>query len=191
MLLADVISAGDDVGVTSRARVDQLSREAHWLGQLLRAYEWATSGTSAEEWAPPASAVRVDALAAEVLAGLRLTSMARVRYDAEPAWVFANRLAMWRAMRNVLDNAFRAAGQNGQIEVRVFVADGRAVVQIDDDGPGFGAGPKGLASIGLGIVQDFAAERDGSVEICHSALGGSCVRIVLPALADALDEQTS
>lgn len=189
MLLADVVAA-DEVSVGSRARLDQLSREAHWLGQLLRAYDEATASSGADLWSPPATAVRVDILAGEVLSGLRLTSMAKVRFNTATAWTYANRLTLWRALRNVLDNAFRAAGQNGQIDVRVWAEDDRATVQVDDDGPGFGAGPKGFASMGLGMVQDFAVERGGALEICPSELGGSCVRIVLPALADSRERES-
>lgn len=190
MLLADVVSDSADVGAGSRARLDQLGREAHWLGQLLSAYDEATTRGSHDELGLPAGEVSVDALTSEVLSGLRLTSTAKVQLTASSARCYANRLGLWRALRNLLDNAFRAAGQDGQIDVAVFVQEDRdVVIQIDDDGPGFGAGPKGLASLGLGIVQDFVVESGGSIELRPSKLGGSCVRIVLPAITDASDRQ--
>jgi signal transduction histidine kinase len=183
MLLADVISGSDDVGPGSKARVDQLGREAQWLNQLLRAYDDATAHPAIEQWRPPAAAVRLDVLAGEVLAGLRLTTMAQVRLATVPSWTQANRLALWRALRNIMDNAFRAAGQSGQVDVRVAIEGDRVVAQVDDNGPGFGSGPRGFASLGLGIVQDFAVERGGAIEIRPSELGGSCVRLVLPGLS--------
>jgi signal transduction histidine kinase len=182
MLLAEVVRASDDVGAASRIRLEQLGRETHWLDELLQIYDDATAPGQPDDTAPPASPVRVDLIAGEVLAAMRMTSMAQVQLRATPAWTVANPLALWRALRNVVQNAFRAAGRDGRVEVRVAVESDRIVAQIDDNGPGFGLGPTGIASLGLGIVQDFAVDHGGVVEITGSELGGSCVRLVLPAL---------
>lgn len=182
-LLASVVGEAADVGAASQARATQIQREARWLEELLRAYADASPDPPASTWTPPAERIRVDRLAGEVVAALRLTSMARVRFEAVEAWTYGNRLALWRALRNLMDNAFRAAGPHGSVRVRIALEGDWAVAQIDDDGPGFGAGPAGLASLGLGIVQDIAAERGGSLEIRTSTLGGGCVRILLPAVS--------
>jgi signal transduction histidine kinase len=182
MLLAEVVQSSDDVGPASRVRLEQLGRETHWLDELLQIYDNATRCGQRDDAAPPASPVRVDLIAGEVLAAMRMTTMAQVQLRATPAWTVANPLALWRALRNVVQNAFRAAGQNGRVEVRVELEADRIVAQIDDDGPGFGLGPTGIASLGLGIVQDFAVDHGGVVEIAGSELGGSCIRLVLPAL---------
>jgi signal transduction histidine kinase len=91
-------------------------------------------------------------------------------------------LALWRALRNVLDNACRVAG--GRVDVKVVNEQGWIAIQVDDDGPGFGSGstPKtgGLASLGLGIVHDLVSGYGGSLEIRHCELGGARVRILLP-----------
>jgi signal transduction histidine kinase len=63
------------------------------------------------------------------------------------------------------------------------IVDGWTVVQVDDDGPGFGAGAPGVSSLGLGIAQDLADAAGGDLEICRGALGGCCVRLRLPAAA--------
>ncbi len=181
-LLAAVVGESTDVGPASQARATQIQREARWLEELLRAYADVSPDPPATTWAPPAERIRIDRLAGEVVAALRLTSMARVRFEAVEAWTYGNRLALWRALRNLMDNAFRAAGPNGTVRVRIAIEADWAITQIDDDGPGFGAGPAGLASLGLGIVQDIAAERGGSLEIRTSTLGGGCVRILLPAV---------
>ncbi len=182
-LLAAVVGEAADVGAASRARAAQIQREARWLEELLRAYAEATPDPPPATWSPPAERIRVDRLAGEVVAALRLTSMARVRFEAVEVWTYGNRLALWRALRNLMDNAFRAAGPQGSVRVRIAIEGEWAVAQIDDDGPGFGAGPAGLASLGLGIVQDIAAERGGSLEIRTSTLGGGCVRVLLPAVS--------
>ena len=181
MLLADVVRGSKDIGTDSRTRIEQLSCEVRWLEELVRTYDDVADRDTLDQ-APPAGPVRVDMIAAEVLAAMRMTSMARVQLRTTPAWTMANPLALWRALRNIVQNAFRAAGQGGRVEVKVSVDADRVFAQIDDDGPGFGLGPNGASSLGLGIVQDFAVDRGGVVEIRDSELGGSCVRLVLPAV---------
>ena len=183
VLLADVVGASPEISASTRWRVEQLGHEAQWLEELLRAYDHVVGASMGPEWSPPVTPIRLDLLAAEVLAGLRLVSMAEVSLSAMPVRVRANRLASWRALRNVTENAFRAAGPAGHVSVRVGVDSDQAYVQIDDDGPGFGNGPSGIASLGLGIVQNYAAERGGVVEIRVSELGGCCVRVLIPALS--------
>jgi len=92
----------------------------------------------------------------------------------------ADRLAFWRAVRNLIDNAVRAAGPAGHVEVTLYDEDGWAVVQVDDDGPGFGAAKPGLGSLGLGIVQDMTGAWGGHLQIRHRSRGGASVRMLLP-----------
>jgi C4-dicarboxylate-specific signal transduction histidine kinase len=89
-------------------------------------------------------------------------------------------LALWRALRNVLDNACRVAAS--RVDVKVVSEQGWIVIQVDDDGPGFGSTSKtgGLASLGLGIVHDLVSGYGGSLEMRHCELGGARVRILLP-----------
>jgi len=180
MMLASVIGSADDVGTVSRTRSGQIADEARWLEHLLAAYDLAHLDPDATS--PATEPVRVDRLAADVAAAMALAGSTTVTVYADEAWAYVAELALWRALRNVMDNAFRAAGEDGRVAVRVYVDDGWAVAQVDDDGPGFGAGPPGLASLGLGIVQDFAAEYGGVLEIGAGALDGGRARILLPAV---------
>jgi signal transduction histidine kinase len=178
MMLASVIGSADDVGIASRIRSEQILGEARWMRRLLRAYDAVREPTDPAAQPRPVS---VDRIAAEVVAALRLSGPTRVTLRADQAWADVEELGLWRALRNVVDNAFRAAGGQGTVEVKVRVADGWTVTQVDDDGPGFGAGPPGLASLGLGIVQDFTTGSGGALQIGRSTLGGSRVQIWLPA----------
>jgi signal transduction histidine kinase len=182
MLLASVVRSASDVGPASRARAEHLLGEARWLEQLLGAYD-DTTRTDTSRWSLPVERVRLDALALEVLAAWQLTSRVRASVDLAEAWAYVNRLMLWRALRNVVDNAYRAVGPVGAVQVRVVVEDGWSVVQVDDDGPGFGAALPSLASLGLGIVHDFVTEFGGAVEMGSGELGGGCVRILLPPSA--------
>ncbi|HEX6074653.1 MAG TPA: sensor histidine kinase [Micromonosporaceae bacterium] len=164
--------------MASRIRSEQILGEARWMRRLLRAYD---AVQCPEEPAPQPRPVSVDRIAAEVVAALRLGGDATVTLRAEQAWADVEELDLWRALRNVVDNAVRAAGEHGTVAVQVYLDDGWAVTEVDDDGPGFGAGPPGLASLGLGIVRDFTDGSGGSLQIGQSRLGGSLVQIRLPA----------
>ena len=180
MLLAEVVAAGPELAPESRHRLRQLASEAHWLNQLVGAYHDARQASRPEEWQSPFSVVRVDLLVHEVLAGVSLTSGCEVRCAAVPGTVWTNRLCLWRALRNLLDNAVRAA--DALVEVTVTAGADWVTIAIDDDGPGFGKGRKGFASLGLGIVQDYAVANGGRVEVERSRLGGCSVRLLLPGL---------
>jgi signal transduction histidine kinase len=85
-----------------------------------------------------------------------------------------------RSVRNVLDNAARAAGKNGAILVSVVPSLMGTSIAIEDDGPGFGALPA-QHSIGLKIVDRTLSEAGGSLEITTSkALGGARVALTFP-----------
>jgi signal transduction histidine kinase len=179
IMLASAMSVADDVGPASRKRVDALLGETRWLDHLLRRLD--EDDDRPEDHLPSPERVRVDELVGEIVAGLRLASFRKVAYDPAPAWAHIDPLALWRAVRNILDNACRIAGD--RVDVSVLCQDGWTIVQVDDDGPGFGAGPGGLASLGLGIVHDLVTGYGGGLEVSRCELGGARVRIQLPSAA--------
>jgi signal transduction histidine kinase len=177
IMLASAMSVADDVGPASRKRVDALLGETRWLDHLLRRLDEDDYGP--EEDLPNPERVRVDELVGEIVAGVRLASIRQVGYASGPAWAHIDPLALWRAVRNILDNACRIAGK--RVDVSVAAKDGWTVVQVDDDGPGFGGGASGLASLGLGIVHDLVSGYGGGLEVRRCELGGARVRILLPS----------
>jgi signal transduction histidine kinase len=182
MMLASAIEGADDVGQESKTRVQQLIGETRWLGMLLRQLDDDVPEPS--RLGLPTELVRVDTLVEEIAAALQLSTWTQVSFVGDVAFAHVDRLALWRAVRNMLDNACRAAGSSGRVTARVFVESGWTVAEIDDDGPGFGKGVRrGLASLGFGIIHDFVAEYGGSMELRQGELGGACVRIQLPAAA--------
>jgi signal transduction histidine kinase len=178
MLLASMLSTAPDVGADSRNRARQILGETRWLDQLHRAYDnsLGADGTTA----PMAEPVRLDLLGAEVVGAMQLSTFVQISFTGTPVWARVDRLAFWRALRNLVGNAVRAAGPEGEVETRVEAEDGWAVVHVDDNGPGFGAVPPGTASLGLGIVQDLAAAWGGELEIRRGVLGGCGVTLRLP-----------
>ena len=178
-LLASLIATSNDIGEASRARATQLVRELCWLGKLLQAHEDLQADRTSP--LPPAERLRVDDVVQEVIAGLRLTHSTAVTVEATEAWTTATRLDVWRVLRNVLENAFRAAGPSGRVRVRVGTAGGAVTVQVDEDGPGFGAAPAGLASLGLSIVRDLLDLHCGRLVLTTSDMGGGSVHVLMPA----------
>jgi signal transduction histidine kinase len=175
IMLASAVSVSDDVGAGSRERIEQLLGETRWLDHLLRQLDEDDDPVPM----PSPERIRVDELTAEVVAGVRLATAHRVGFTAQQAWARMDPLALWRALRNVLDNACRVA--RGRVDLTVSADQGWVVIQVDDDGPGFGAGTKGMASLGLGIVHDLVSAHGGSLEIRCCELGGARVRLLLPA----------
>ncbi|HEY8478474.1 MAG TPA: HAMP domain-containing sensor histidine kinase [Spirillospora sp.] len=190
IMLASAVAAAEDVGDTSRARIEQILGETRWLDHLLRRLD---ADDGPDETPPPLTeCIRVDELTAEVVTGMRLSTSHEVCFTGGEAWAHMDPVALWRAVRNVLDNACRVADR--RVDVRVEPHQGWIVIQVDDDGPGFGTVPAGspaasargrarpgLASLGLGIVHDLLSGYGGSLEIRACEMGGARVRMLLPA----------
>lgn len=180
MMLASMLSTSAEIDENSRRQARLIVGETRWLDQLHLAYEAAIEQGS-DVSAPGPDTTRLDLVAAEVVEAARLSTMTKISWTFQESTARIERLAFWRGLRNLVDNAARAAGPDGQVKVMITNANGWVTTQVDDDGPGFGAIPAGRASLGLGIVQQMVASVGGQLEIERGALGGSCVRILLPA----------
>lgn len=91
---------------------------------------------------------------------------------ADPALV-------WRMMTNLVGNAMRAAGPDGHVEVTVGNERG-IVIEVADDGPGFGAAATGWASLGLWVVTALANTCGCVVEVHQAEPQGARVRLTFP-----------
>jgi signal transduction histidine kinase len=93
--------------------------------------------------------------------------------------VQASPALLWRVLTNVVDNAGRAAGHGGRIRVAISQP-AETIIEVADNGPGFGAGEAGTAALGLEIVDSLLSSCDGTMDVAVPAGGGTVVRIVLP-----------
>jgi len=180
MLLASLLADGDDVGPDGRRTASQLLQETRWLLELQNAYQ----DTAAEDDVAGTLSlepVRLDLCALQIVAALGLSARTAIEISTAEVWAVADRLALWRALRNIVGNAIRAAGPAGRVSVRVEGWGLWAVAQVDDDGPGFGAARPGAAAMGLDIVYESVAACGGHLEIFQSSLGGCGVRVRMPA----------
>jgi signal transduction histidine kinase len=118
--------------------------------------------------------------------------------------VSGDRAALWRALRNLGDNAVRHA--NAQVVFALAVQDGAVVLDVDDDGPGISAADRqrvferfvrlddarardaGGSGLGLAIVSEVVGAHRGTISIGSSTLGGARFEVRLPAI-DALEDE--
>ncbi|HEY3557747.1 MAG TPA: sensor histidine kinase [Kribbella sp.] len=125
--------------------------------------------------------VNLTQLAGECAAGARLTYRVPVIFERAARVVIAGDGALLRrAVGNLLDNACRAAGGGGHVQLRVDAIGGEAYVEVSDDGPGFGEIASGTGH-GLQVVAAAARAFDGRIEVISLPGSGTTVRLCLPA----------
>ncbi len=98
----------------------------------------------------------------------------------EPVEAFGDPVMLRRALINVLDNATRAAGDAGRVRVRVSSMAGEALVEVADDGDGFGRIPS-VSGLGMSIVDQALRACRGRLEISSGPGPGTTVRMRIPA----------
>jgi signal transduction histidine kinase len=158
----------DDV----RQRLDEMSARASYVAQMMSD---AVEGRTCPE------DVDVTELVVQAAADIRLRSSVSCRAFGRSVKLLADVPLLRRAVLNILDNAVRAAGPAGTVLATVRPIRIGAVIQVDDNGPGWGHGPRGRASLGLDIVRQCADAHGGSVTFGASPLGGARVCLSLPA----------
>lgn len=164
-----------DLPPAARERLRQITMEARRISELCRHVLGHGDGPVA---------VSLGDLAAEVVASAGVASLARVTFEGEAAVVEAEPAALRRALGNLVDNAVRAAGPGGQVEVTTHLGPMVATVVVSDSGPGFGEGATGVSGLGMRIAGRVARELGGRLDIGTSArLGGAEVTLSLPSLA--------
>jgi signal transduction histidine kinase len=170
--LVEIALVQADIPESVQRCLEQIAKEAHYATDtclLLLAEEHRET-------------VRLDRLVDAAVESAYTTYSGSLSTTASPAEVMGDPIALRRAITNLFDNACRAAGETGQVEIRVGVGDADTVlVEVHDSGPGFGAGPRGRATVGLAVVRRVAVSHGGQIVVTSSPLGGACVRLELAA----------
>jgi two-component system, OmpR family, sensor histidine kinase RstB len=168
-----------------RWHLDNMEAQVDDLGDLVRASLGILVPDPAGEAEVDVRSLEVNTSVAATVRCFAVTWPGRIATCfGETAVVVAPPQMFRRSVRNVLDNAARAAGKQGAIVVSVVPSLTGTSIIIEDNGPGFGAIPA-QHSIGLKIVHRTVSEAGGRLEITTSELlGGACVELFFPLVRD-------
>jgi signal transduction histidine kinase len=164
-----------------RHQLEQIVTEAHWISKIIHDM---LNGPGV-----PADAAAVDilTLVRDTVKSERLTCAAQIvlqQTDQTPRYLMASGTRLRRALANVLANATRAAGPGGQVNLTERADGNTEVIEVVDDGPGFGSMAVGNGTgIGLQIADRLLAECGGRLQIERLHSGQTLVRLLLPILA--------
>jgi heavy metal sensor kinase len=198
----DVSLRADDLPPPARAVLLSAREE---VDRMARTVEDLLTLAALDDGAVPDRA-RLDlaALAATVLERVRPVAVGRgVILDdrAEPVDVLADAEQLERAIRNVLENAIAFSPPGGTVIVRARRRDARALLTVEDHGPGiapehrervfdrfFRVDPSrtratGGSGLGLAIARELVAAHGGRTWIADGAVG-ALVGIELPAAGE-------
>lgn len=171
--LSDGLHEDSSLSPAARERVSLMRRE---LEQLLELADRGLRARVRADWCD----LREVAEQLVTLASLTTSTVVHLVPGPEAA-VRGDRSTVHRMLANVLDNAVRAAGPEGTVEVALSrVPPSSMAVEIVDDGPGFGRGTAGTASLGLGIVTGLARTCGANVRIGPARSSGTRARLTFP-----------
>jgi len=121
--------------------------------------------------------------------------------DAPPSLTVRGDAAALRILaRNLIDNAIRYSGARGKVHVQLVADGARAVMRVDDSGPGIPAadrervfdrfyrrdsGDTAGSGLGLAIVRAVAERHGAQVDLQDAPLGGLRVEVRLPVAPSA------
>ncbi len=180
-----LVSVGTSDAPDAVQRLQLVEREVDWMAELL------SPEHSGEPDGGPVAVVDLAEVVSEAWRSIAATSPCDVRLLRESSVnVTADAVELRRSVRNLIDNAVRAAGAGGRVDLRVRSVGGRAVLEVTDDGPGFGRIPH-QQGLGLVTVRLFAAEVRGSLEVGRSPSGGTRLTLTMPRLLPAPVSQVS
>lgn len=131
---------------------------------------------------PRSTSVDVAVVVRECVELTRLVSKVPIDTDLPgPTEALANPSLLRRAVLNVLNNATRAAGVGGRVNVEVGRDGDDVWIEIGDDGVGFGRIPA-VSGLGMAIVEAAVRSSHGSLEIVSGPAPGTRVRLRLPSV---------
>lgn len=171
-LMLTQLPQGRELDDETRHRLDLLHATLTHAGELLQ------HATAPRE--PERCVLDVSRLVEDCVRVPRFRGKVRVaRQEQEPLLVAGDPMLLHRAVDNMIDNATRAAGDDGDIVVRLGAQDDTVWIAVEDNGPGFGRIGHGTGR-GLSVVYEAARACDGRLEIASGPGPGTSVRVILP-----------
>ncbi|HKN98927.1 MAG TPA: HAMP domain-containing sensor histidine kinase [Pseudonocardiaceae bacterium] len=170
--LIDVVRGDSELSDESDLQLRRAERELAMLFAVIS--HW----LNGQEGADGSGEVDVRALAREVAQLAEVEHGVTVELVPGPdVLVPVSAEVVWRVITNVVDNAARAAGPGGRVEVSVG-RDTEVVVEVRDTGPGFDGVPDGTT--GLRVVTSLLDSVGGRFEVLTGTTDGTTVRAVFP-----------
>jgi signal transduction histidine kinase len=165
--LVSAVRADPALHADSHRRLALIEREVERLQELV--------GLRSEDAGEPE--VSLTELIADVADPLALRGPATVVTVPSPdVRVYVDDRALWRLLSNLVHNAVRAAGSHGT--VRLVVRSGPPpMIEVQDDGPGFGAGPRGHRGLGLQASRVLASRCGATLTFTPAEGGGTVARV--------------
>jgi two-component system OmpR family sensor kinase len=189
-------AAGDGEREAALGAVKEgITRSMHVVEQLLT-----LARQEPEAGARPFDGVELVELARQVISELMPFAEAKAidlgMVRAEPHRITGDREGLRVLIANLVDNAVRYAPERGRVDLSTFVADGEAVIEVADTGPGIPAeergrvfdrfyrragGGAGGSGLGLAIVKKVVERHGGRIALADGPGGrGLTARVTLP-----------
>ena len=137
--------------------------------------------------------------AAPALEALATTGGVRLGVEPSAAPVRGSAPMLFRVVFNLAENAIKYAGAGAHVAVGTRIEDGRAVLEVRDDGPGIAdedrdrifdrfyradpARERGGSGLGLPLTRAIVLLHGGEIGVTSTPGAGSCFRVTLPLAA--------
>lgn len=177
--LAAAALAEPGLPAAASARMEEIIEQAEWLAKLIQHALHSAASDATYDNLSDLLEVAHEAVAAECMTW---PGQVTVVGTAAPVLISVEPVQLHRMIANLLGNAMRAAGPDGQVTVTFAREDGTARLCIEDTGPGFGKIKRGLG-LGLAAVQREASRHGGRLDCGDAEGGGARVCLTLPLAA--------
>jgi len=199
----ETLLEADPVDGRTRGRfLRKIRRQSNRLGALVS--DLLTLSRIESSSGPPEEVLDLRSPAGEVLNLLGPASEERglelvAEFPEEAVEVLGEEEAIRQALSNLVDNAVKYSSAGGRVVVRLQAQNGRAVLEVEDEGPGIASEhldriferfyrvdrarsrELGGTGLGLAIVKNVARRHGGGVEVESERDRGSTFRLWLPA----------
>lgn len=189
----ELARSGPDDPSADREALDHISRESRRLRSIVEDLLWLARFDAAPERPSPRP---VDLGASALVGAERFAAVAGARgielvTAVQEGWIAAPGEWVDRLIGTLLDNACRYAPTGGTVRVTAGAQGGRAVLRVEDDGPGIPLADQALlfdrfrratdapggAGLGLAIADSVVRSTGGRWRVDDSPLGGALMEV--------------